>query len=147
MIGAQCEREKASSCVGLLTYLNLDRRILLRVSQDADSGFVLLQLVVDADERARGAVGRLAELGLAISQRLGEGTALFGQMTEGRNVDRKRLVIVLHELGQVQERLKDLGRNVGRHQGRLEILDKVLLAMFRHLRQPSIDPSIVWVSE
>ena len=105
--------------------------VLPRVHQYALGGLGLLQLRVDRDERLdrRGRVR--VRLDLAVVQRLGVGVALLGERAQLADVDGQRLVVVLHELGQVEQGLRHLGRGRLGVERQLERRDEGLLEAAR----------------
>ena len=87
----------------------------LCVHQDAVGGLRQVQLVIDADERLHG--GRswrgITKLELFVVQGLGEGVTLGGQRAQRADVYGQRALVVLHELGKIQNGGDDLGREGG----------------------------------
>mmetsp|Transcript_15971 Transcript_15971/g.50171 ORF Transcript_15971/g.50171 Transcript_15971/m.50171 type:complete len:493 (-) Transcript_15971:147-1625(-) len=107
--------------------LELHLELLLRVREHAHRRLGLPQLVVDGDECLHRRVGGRKELHLLVVQRLCEGVALLCEGAQGADVHGQRLLVVLHELREVQESCQDLGGDRGRREGRLEGAHELLL--------------------
>mmetsp|Transcript_40692 Transcript_40692/g.104165 ORF Transcript_40692/g.104165 Transcript_40692/m.104165 type:complete len:708 (-) Transcript_40692:575-2698(-) len=107
--------------------LELHVQVLLRVLEHADRGLRLAQVVVDGDERLDGAVRVALELHLLVVQRLGKRVALLRQRAQGARVKRQDLLVVLHELRQVEQACHNLGGDAGARQRRFQAPHQLLL--------------------
>jgi hypothetical protein len=101
---------------------------LVGVNEDTDGDVGLLERVVDADELLDRLQRRVAEhLELLVVESFGVGATLECVAPEGGDGDGEDLVVVLHELGEVEERLDDLGGEGWRRERRRDRTDEFLL--------------------
>jgi len=94
--------------------------LVLRVREYPFRRFRVLQLLIDRDERLDRLRGRGEELALLVAERLGVRLAALRERAQPPPVDRQRHVCNLHELGEVEQRLQDLGGHRRGVEGRLE---------------------------
>mmetsp|Transcript_13374 Transcript_13374/g.40380 ORF Transcript_13374/g.40380 Transcript_13374/m.40380 type:complete len:290 (+) Transcript_13374:2962-3831(+) len=103
--------------------LEIDVEVLLRVAEDTSGCLWLPELVVHTDERLHRVDRISAKLDLLVVQRLRVGLTLLSHLAQDLGADRQAVHVVLHELGQVEQALQDLGRDSGREQRHLEVGD------------------------
>mmetsp|Transcript_32711 Transcript_32711/g.92784 ORF Transcript_32711/g.92784 Transcript_32711/m.92784 type:complete len:377 (+) Transcript_32711:2905-4035(+) len=107
--------------------LELHLQMLLSVLEHAHSSLRLPQLVVDGDERLDAVMWGCLELQLLVVQRLGKGVALLREGAQCAVVQWQRLLVVLHELSEVEQRCHNLRWDAGARQGRLQAPHQLLL--------------------
>jgi hypothetical protein len=98
--------------------LELEIVDLVSVREDTDRDVGLLKRVVDADELLDGLHRRVGEnLELLVVESFGVGSTLHRILAERRDGDGENFIVVLHELGEVEEGLGDFGREGVRSEG------------------------------
>ncbi len=111
------------------------------VGQGTKGGVRLLQLGIDVYQAFNDLWRRVGEeLGFFVVQRLGVAVELVCTIAEHANIDRQRFVVVLHELGQVEQHVNDVAGHLRSIESRLERLDKIALVLLVQLR-PARDES------
>eukprot|EP00968_Pinguiococcus_pyrenoidosus_P000363 scaffold24_cov245-Pinguiococcus_pyrenoidosus.AAC.15 len=100
---------------------------LLGVLEHSARGVGLIQLLVDRDKGVDAVFGPSLELQLFVVQSFRVGVALERQLRKDADVDWQGLDLVLHELGEIEQDLQNLGRNGGASERDLQGSDQVQL--------------------
>ena len=111
----------AESFVPLL--LGLGAEHVLGEDEHAVGCFGLAEVGVERDEAFDGLVGGEGELELSVVERFGVRVALFREVGHGGDVELEALVVVFHELREVEDGFEDGERHVLHGDGLLDVLD------------------------